>query len=623
MPGGLCTPASLSGPDGFLQGGNTLPKRWLFRGHDSQEILRLAESAQIDPVVSHLLWARGLTDPKAVRYFLEARFADLRDPGLLPGVDAAADRILKAISDREPITIYGDYDADGMTATAILMGCLEMLGADVNYFVPNRLEDTYGLSIDSLSRLAQLGRKLIVSVDCGIGAIAEAAACQALGLDLIITDHHQCGAELPRAVAIVHPNLPGANYPFAGLCGAGVAFKLAWRLCQLASNAKKVQDSHREFLLSAMGLAALGTVADVVPLLDENRILVRNALGLIPKCAPLGLKALLKQTRLDTKTTLSAEDIAFTLAPRLNAAGRLGQAQLGVELLITRDPKRAEALAQYIDRLNGDRESLERSIVLSASKQAKEMYDLENEPAFVLNAPGWHLGVLGIAASRLSDKFNRPVVIISVDPTGQKPATGSGRSGGMVDLFQAFHECREHLIGCGGHAAAAGLRIEERRIPEFREAFCDFVRSRLGDRDPTATLMVDAETTFPQLNLHTVSLIENLAPFGAANPRPILVASDVELHEPAKRFGNGERHVGVRFRQLGTVLRAVAFSQPEWMEQINSHQGNFDLAFRPIINDFNGMRRVEIQLVDWRVAKHAAPPPKSSAPSDHPVPETF
>ncbi|MCU0707636.1 MAG: single-stranded-DNA-specific exonuclease RecJ [Pirellula sp.] len=589
-----------------------MPKRWVFRGHDSARFLLLAEQAGIDPIISQLLCGRGIAEPAAAKFFLEAKFSDLRDPCMLPGMEEACERILRAVRDREPIAIYGDYDADGMTATAILLSCLEMLGADVAYFVPNRLEDSYGLSTEALERLSQRGRKLIISVDCGISAVAEAEACRQLGMDLIITDHHPCGESLPEANAIVHPMLPGGNYPFPGLCGAGVAFKIAWRLCQLTSGAKRVTDEHRAYLLSAMGLAALGTIADVVPLLDENRILVRNALQILPKQAPLGLQCLLKLTGLASKSSLSAEDIAFSLAPRLNAAGRLGQAQLGVELLTTKDPQRAEMLAQYLDRLNADRESLERSITLAASKQAREQYDLECEPALVLHAPGWHLGVIGIVASRMADKFQRPVVIISCDPTGQKHATGSGRSAGIVDLHEAFHACREHLIGCGGHASAAGLRIEERRIAEFREAFCEFVRDRIGDSDPVTQLHVDAEATFQQLSLNTVERIEQLAPFGAANPRPVLVASDVELHEPAKRFGNGERHVSARFRQHGTILRAVAFSQAEWMEPINSHQGNFDLAFRPTINEFQGFKKVELQLLDWRAAKQSPNAPTTT-----------
>jgi len=580
-----------------------MAKRWIFRAHDAGSFLEFANELKIDPVVSQLLLSRGISRVDAAKLFLECKFSDLRDPQYLPGIDAAAERILKAARDREPIVIYGDYDADGMCATAILESFLKMLGADVTYYVPNRLEDAYGLSCESITRLASLGRKLLVTVDCGIGSHREAQLCRQLGMDLIITDHHACGQVLPDAVSIVHPNLPNANYPFHGLCGAGVAFKLAWRMCQiLADNRSKVALEHRDFLLMAMTIAAIGTVADVVPLIDENRILVRTALQLMAKHSPLGLKELLKITKLDTKQAISAEDIAFTIAPRLNAAGRLGQAQLGVELLTTKDPERATALAAYLDRLNADRESIERSITLAASKQAKEQLEAASEPALVLHSPGWHLGVIGIVAGRMAERFHRPVVIISSDPMGQKPATGSGRSAGVVDLHRAFVACSEHLESCGGHAAAAGLRIQDRKIPEFREALCDFVRSAIGERDPEQTLLVDAEATFQELSLQTVTMIESMAPFGAGNPRPVFVASNVELHEPAKLFGQGERHVGVRFKQHGQILRAVAFSQPEWAEKINAHAGCFDLAFRPNVNEFNGMRKVELQLVDWRAS---------------------
>jgi single-stranded-DNA-specific exonuclease len=581
-----------------------MSKRWIFRAHDSAGFLAFADELKVDPVVSQLLLSRGISKVDAARLFLECKFSDLRDPQLLPGIDAAAERILKAVRESEPIVIYGDYDADGMCATAILESFLRMLGADVSYYVPNRLEDAYGLSCESIRRLASLGRKLLVTVDCGIGSIQEAHLCRELGLDLIITDHHACGEILPDALAIVHPNLPNSNYPFHGLCGAGVAFKLAWRMSQiLADNRSKVADVHRDFLLMAMTIATIATVADVVPLIDENRILVRTALQLMTKHGPLGLKELIKLTKLDAKRAISAEDIAFTLAPRLNAAGRLGQAQLGVELLTTQDPGRALALAQYLDRLNADRDSIERSITLAASKQAKEQLEASAEPALVLHSPGWHLGVIGIVAGRLAERFHRPVVIISSDLMGQRPATGSGRSAGIVDLHHAFVACSEHLESCGGHAAAAGLRIQDRKIPEFREALCDHVRRATGQRDPEQTLLVDAEATFQELSLQTVSMIESMAPFGAGNPRPVFVASNVQLHEPAKLFGQGDRHVGVRFKQHGQIFRAVAFSQPEWAEKINAHQGQFDLAFRPNVNEFNGYRRVELQLVDWRASQ--------------------
>jgi single-stranded-DNA-specific exonuclease len=591
-----------------------MAKHWLFKGHDSAAISELAKSSRVEPVVAQLLLNRGITLGDSIEKFLEARFADLREPELLPGMIGASERIYAAIQAKIPITVYGDYDADGMTGTAILFSCLRLLGADVQYYVPNRLEDSYGLSCDAIQKLSQRGRKMIVSVDCGIGSVREAELCRELSIDLIVTDHHRIGDQLPDACDIVHPALPGFDYPFHGLCGAGVAFKLAWSICQQASQAKKVTAAYRDFLLQATTLAAIGTVADVVPLLDENRVIVRHALKLMQEFAPLGLKALMKITKLDQKSTLSSEDIAFTLAPRLNAAGRLGQAQLGVELLTTLDPKRAEALAEYIDRLNVDRESLERSIVLAASKQAKEQFDIENDPALVLAGPGWHLGVIGVVASRLSEKFHRPVVILGMDSTGQKPATGSARSQGIIDLHATLNQCQEHLISCGGHAAAAGLRIEEKNIGSFRDAFCELVSSQLQGQKPVAKLDIDAEATFKQLNLNTVSIIEKLAPFGAANPRPILVASNVELAEAAKTMGSGDRHMSGRFVQYGTVLRGVAFGQAEWIEPLNNHKGQIDIAFRANINEFNGMKRVELQLLDWRVAKIPVNPPHAIAP---------
>jgi len=589
-----------------------MAKHWLFKGHDSAAIGELAQRANVETVVAQLLYSREITNRDAIQQFLEAKFSDLREPELLPGIVDASERIYSAVLAKTPITVYGDYDADGMTGTSILFSCLRLLGADVQYFVPNRLEDSYGLGCDSIAKLAQRGRKMLVSVDCGIGSTKEADYCRELGIELIITDHHRMGETLPLASAIVHPALPGHNYPFHGLCGAGVAFKLAWALCQHASQAKKVSIALRDFLLQATTLAAIGTVADVVPLIDENRLIVRHALKLMQEHAPLGLKALLKQTKLHEKKTLTAEDIAFTIAPRLNAAGRLGQAQLGIELLTTQDPKRAEILAEYMDRLNADRESLERSIVIAATKQAKELYDIENDSAFVLSAPGWHLGVIGVVASRLSEKFHRPVVIIGMDSIGQKPATGSARSQGIIDLHATLEQCREHLLSCGGHAAAAGLRIEENKIASFRDAFCETVSNHLRGQKPVAQLLIDAETTLKQMNMNTVSMLEKLAPFGAGNPRPVLVASNVELAEDAKAMGAGDRHMTVRFTQYGSVMRAVAFGQSDWIEPLNNHKGQIDIAFRPNINEYNGMKSVQLQLLDWRVSKIAAQSPHSS-----------
>jgi single-stranded-DNA-specific exonuclease len=575
-------------------------KHWRFLEHDPDRIARLEAQASISPILAQLLLGRGITDATDVRTFLDVKLTGLRDPDLLPGLSGAADRIHAAIAAQQRIVIYGDYDADGMTATGLLHNCLRLLGADVGYYVPNRLDEGYGLNDEALRQLATRGAAMIISVDCGIGSTVQAETAKQLGLQLIITDHHELGPELPDAAAIVHPRLPGYNYPFGGLCGAGVAFKLAWALCQRASNAQKVSPPMREFLLAAMGLAAMGTVADVVPLIDENRILVHHGLTSLHQASLPGLAALLQVTELHNKPRLTSEDIGFTLAPRLNAAGRLGQAQLGVELLTTQSADRGKALAEYIHQLNSSRESLERSMTLAASKMAKEQFDPENDPALVLAGVGWHPGIIGIVAGRLAEKHHRPVILIALDGVGGRPGTGSARSAGGVDLHRALSACSRHLLGFGGHAAAAGLKIDEANVDAFRAEFCDFVASERSEAGRVAEVRIDAEAPFSQLTLRTVEQIEKLAPFGAGNPRPVLCASSVALAEPPRRMGGGERHMSARLSQHGVTIRSVAFGQGDWVEELAQQPGPLDVAYRPVINDFRGQRNVELHIVDWR-----------------------
>ena len=574
-------------------------KRWNIFPHDPRRIADFERSVGVSPIVAQLLMCRGVNDASAAKRFLDAKLSDLRDPELLPGIPAAADRIMSAVRDRRRIVIYGDYDADGMTATALLYQCLKLLNADISYYVPNRLEEGYGLNEPALRTLAARGAAMVVSVDCGIGSIREAEVARELGLELIITDHHQFAERLPEAAAIVHPRLPGSNYPFGDLCGAGVAFKLAWALCCRASEAKKVSERMREFLLSAIGLAAMGTVADVVGLTDENRILVRHGLVSLRERPSLGVLALCKVTKLHDKPCLSAEDIAFSLAPRLNAAGRLGQAQLGVELLTTDSPERAGSLAEYIHQLNISRDSLERSVYLAAAKQIKEQFDTA-DPAFVLAGTAWHPGVIGIVAGRLAEKYCRPVVLISLDEFSAKPGCGSGRSACGVNLHAAFQTCSHHLLAHGGHAAAAGLKIAPPSIDAFRNEFCEYVVQSTSESTRLAVVAVDAEATFSQLTLQTVQQIEALAPFGHGNPRAILCASGVQLADAPRRLGSGDRHISVKLVQNRVPVRAVGFGQGDWFDELSQQQGPIDIAYRPVINDFKGHRSVEIHLVDWR-----------------------
>jgi single-stranded-DNA-specific exonuclease len=583
-------------------------KRWRIRPHDVGLIAQMERSTGVPPVVAQLLVCRGILNPDDVRVFLDPKLNGLRDPDLLPGIPDAAVRIHEAIQQNRRIVIYGDYDADGMTATAILYNCLTMLNADVGYYVPNRLDDGYGLNNEALKTLASRGASLVITVDCGISAIEQADTARDLGLELIITDHHQLADRLPDAAAIVHPRLPGHSYPFAGLCGAGVAFKLAWAVCQRASDAKKVQPHMREFLMSAIGLAAIGTVADVVPLVDENRILVKHGLWSLQQAPGVGIQQLSRVTKLDQKSALSSEDIAFTLAPRLNAAGRLGQAQLAVELLVTKDDSRAKSLAEYIHELNSSRDSLERSIYKQAATQLKEQFDPEADPALILAGHGWHAGVIGIVAGRMAEKYNRPTIIISLDELGVKAGTGSARSACGLDLYQALTSCEQHLKSFGGHVAAAGLSIDESEVDAFRASFFEYAENETTNEDRVAELCIDVETPLSQLTMRVVKQIEQLAPFGQGNPRPVLCAGDVELAETPRRMGGGDRHLSIKVRQHQAVLRGVAFGKGEWADELAQVDGPIDIAFRPVINEFRGRHNVELHLLDWRVSQHAAVP---------------
>ncbi len=583
-----------------------MAKRWRIHPHDPACIAALQRAAGIPAVLAELLICRGVTGAEAARDFLDPKLSALRDPELLPGCRQAAERIHAAVAARQPIVVYGDYDVNGMAGTAILWLCLKLLGAEIRYFVPHRIDEGYGLNGEVIRTLAGEKTALLVTVDCGIGSVDEAALARELGVELIVTDHHEPGPLLPEAAAIVHPHLPGGDYPFAGLSGSGVALKLAWALCQQAHGAKRVAPRMKDFLLQAVGLAALGTVADVVPLVDENRVLVRHGLESLANAPTLGLATLMAIAKVtprkhpDGKARLDAEDVGFQIAPRLNAAGRLGQPQLAVELLVTDRPERAEELAAYIDGLNATRQTLERSIQLAAAKQAKELFDPVDDPALVLADHGWHPGVIGIVAGRLADRFHRPVVMISWDKAGVRPGIGSARSVPGFNLHEALAACGEFLLAHGGHAAAAGLKIDESQLAGFRGAFCEVAGTRISLAERAAELFVDAEAPLSAFTLQTVQQIDRLAPFGQGNARPLLCTTGVTLAGPPQPLGNGGHHLALRLSQHGVTLRAVAFGGGEWADELAAVEGPLDVAFRPVINHFRGRQSVELHLVDWR-----------------------
>jgi len=378
-------------------------KLWHLRPHDPQRSHRLAAEMNVSPVVAQLLLARGVSDATAGRRFLSSTLADLHPPQLLPSIGEAADRLLDAVARRRPIRVYGDYDADGVTGTAILFALLGKLGGKVDFYIPERQAEGYGLNLAAVRALPDDGIEVLVTVDCGITAVAEAEEAKRLGIDVIVTDHHEPLEILPDAVAVVHPALPGGSYPFHGLSGSGVALKLAWEIARRASGGDRASPELREFLLDAVGLAALGLVADVVPLWDENRVLVRHGVERLVKNPSVGVKALIEAAGMTGKP-ITSEDIAFKLAPRLNAAGRLGCARLVVDLLTTRSPAKAKEIAEYLNKLNSDRQTIERQIATEAREMA-EKTGADTASAIVLASADWHQGVIGIVAGRLVEQF--------------------------------------------------------------------------------------------------------------------------------------------------------------------------------------------------------------------------
>ena len=570
---------------------------WHLSPQDDDGVRRLAAAAQIPPVMAQLLWNRGVRDAASAKQFLHSPMTDLHPPQLLPGVEEASSRIWAAIRARRKIVVYGDYDVDGTTGTAILLILLDKLGADVGYYVPHRIDEGYGLNADAVRKLAADGKQLLITVDCGITSVREAEVAREVGIELIITDHHEMKETLPGADVLVHPRLPGSQYPFAGLSGAGVAFKLAWAVAQRASNSDRVLPELREVLLDLLGLAALGLVADVVPLRDENRVIVKHGLKRLVDRPSIGVRALLTAAGFAGEKPVRAEDVSFRLAPRLNAAGRLGYAGFVVELLTTTKAKKAEEIATYLESQNGERQAIERKIVREA-KDLAEAAGYDTAPAIVLGSTEWHPGVVGIVAGRLAEFYARPTLIVALKEEGA--SSGSGRSVVGFPLHEALMACDDVLLGHGGHAAAAGFRVSAERLGDLRERFCEEVSKVFPGGLPRPRLRLDAEVPLGSLTYGLMRDIDRLEPYGAENPKPKFLASGLKIEGEARKIGVGERHLSFRVRQGQSVVRAVAFGFADRVEDLMSGGGDCCLAFTPKVNEWNGRTSVEIEVIDFR-----------------------
>jgi len=550
----------------------------------------LSRELGVSPVTARLLCIRGLGGLEDARRFLSPRLEDLHDPMRLADMGAAVDRILTAIAAKDRIVIHGDYDVDGVTSTVILRRALEMLGADVVHFLPERFRDGYGLQPATIDRLHQEGVRLVISVDCGIRAAEAAARARDLGIDLIITDHHEPDSELPHALAVINPKRRDCSYPDKNLAGVGVALKLVQALCG--------RTGHLNWMPAFVKVAAIGTLADVVPLTGENRIIAKLGLGMLSKGPhKVGLRALLDVCGLSGRE-IDSYHIGFVVAPRVNAAGRMSTPDIAARLLLASDEtmgEEARALAEQLNAENLRRQQEEAEIVTQAKKIVETDLEVGSRTVIVVAGDGWHRGVIGIVASKLVDAFHRPAIVISIDGDA---AHGSCRSIPSFNMLAALESCGEVMSKFGGHKQAAGLTMEAARIRELRARVNEYADGCIGPDDLRPRLWIDGSLTFRSINEQVVSELSTLAPFGAGNPCPIFRTSNVEIVDGPRRLK--DRHLKMAFRQDGRIMRGIAWRASERESFVTEHRAAIDLAFSLEQDTWNGERYLQLSVADFR-----------------------
>jgi single-stranded-DNA-specific exonuclease len=561
-------------------------RRWVVRDGNPEADERLAGELGVRPLTARLLAQRGFTSAEAASAFLESSLAShLRSPMLFREMPVAARRVLDAVRRKEKIAVYGDYDADGITGATQLLLFLRELGADVDVHVPHRLRDGYGMRIDALRMLAEKGTKLVVTADCGAAAHAEIEAANGLGLDVVVCDHHQAPDVRPPAFAVLNPVVQNAGFPFAGLSAAGVVFYLLVGTRMLLRESGDRGPDLRRYL----DLVALGTVADLVPIVEENRVLVRHGIREIALTDRLGIRALCRVAAVDDVTV---DSLGFRLAPRLNASGRLADATAAVRLLASRDPEEARRLAEELDGHNSARRDVEQVIFEEADWMIQGMPDRTRRRSFVLASEGWHPGVVGIVASRLVERYARPVVLLAIEG---ETARGSARSIGPVHLFQSLRRCADLLLAHGGHRMAAGLTTKASAIPALAERFERIVEEVTSEDDFRPTLSIDARLPLEEVSSSLVSELERLEPHGSGNPRPVFIDEDIAV---ASHRIVGERHLKLTLRRGdGKLTEAIAFRMGE---RASSLPPVIDLVYGIERDRWEGRERLQIIVRDFR-----------------------
>lgn len=577
---------------------------------DAERARDLARRLGVSVVTAEILLRRGYGEVDSAREFLEPALSRLMDPEGLPNMAAGADRLAAAVRAGEKVLLFGDYDVDGTTGAVVLHEVLTALGGQVEVHIPDRGEG-YGLNRPRLERAVAEGVRVVVSIDNGIAAVEEAEFLRGQGVDLVVADHHTMGEVLPRAVALIHPRLPGSTYGNPNLCGAGVAFKLAWAVAaRLGQNGKPTRPM-ADVLLRCLAFVALGTVADVVPLVGENRVIVRFGLKALASGVIPGARALMEVSNIEGD--LGTHEVAFRLAPRLNAAGRMGVARRAFELLATRDLERARALAKELDEENDRRRQVQDRVFREAKERVEAVYGPAPlaSPGIVVWDEGWPHGIVGIVAAKLAETYSRPALVAGVE---HGVAKGSGRTSGGVDLLRSLEPARELFVRMGGHQAAVGFTAEPARLEAVREAFNAGITASLGLPADTPGVEVaarlegyevvaDAQVRLDEVSRQLVAEIERMSPFGEGNAEPLFAVRDVVLAGEPRPMGRNGEHLAFHVRQGERVIRTVAFGRPELVQTLQERARSgprgstrFDLAFRPRLNRWNGETTVELEL---------------------------
>ena len=545
-----------------------LKKRWTIKNvEDEYSVKSLADSLNISEILASLLVERNVTTFAEAKQFFRPSLESLHDPFLMDNMEEATTRLIEALTENQLICIYGDYDVDGTCATSVLYLFLKELDANVEYYIPKRLEEGYGLSKAAIDQVREKGTSLLITVDCGITAIEETEYANQLGMDVIICDHHQPKDELPNALAVLDPLKPSCNYPFKYLSGAGVAFKLAQGACERIGK--------RDLPLQYIDLVALAGAADIVPLVDENRLLVAEGLNMINNNPRPAMEALIEVSHLQPGQ-LNSGQVVFTIAPRINAVGRMGDAERAVELLITDDKNEAIKLARILETENYERRKIDVDTFESAIEMVENTLDKKNDLSIVLHYEDWHPGVIGIVASRLVEKYYRPTVLLT---TIDGVAKGSARSITNFNIYEALEKCEDVLIHFGGHRAAAGVAVEVDKVEEFKEKFNNIVRESLAEDDLLPEIRIDSKLKFSEITPKFLKVLEQFSPFGPGNMRPVFLSEEVQISNMPRIVGTN--HLLLSLKQEGSerIFDCIGFNMGEFCDPIINNNSKLDVVF--------------------------------------------